>query len=247
MLALLGAQQEPVEEVRPQDADQPSAPPARPSMPTSTGTAGADYRRYLAMGTPTALQDAYRLVADCRRSRQLAATSAALRPHDDKALRDMLDAETTRLSHACDDITGEMEHQRLALLERAAAAGVRDAAVELLSEGYLGDPLAAVQRREDPGVRAWTRRALDYLETASLRGDRNAIVTLAILYDNENSLTGRQPVQALKYLTAAQAMLDRPLRAAEHAQLARLVAQLSPQQAAAAQEAGRRLALEVPR
>lgn len=202
----------------------------------------SDFQRYLAIGTPSAAMDAYQLVANCRRSRHLDASVATFSAPEDKQLREAFEAERVRMKGACKNITPEDEQQRLALLDKAAQAGIRGAALAFLNEGYQGDPAATMARKAEPEVQAWADRAIGYLKIAGVKGDRDAIATLAALYDNEQSLTGRQPAEALKYVTAMQASAGRPPRGAEKVWTKRLMAQLTPEQAAAAQEAGRQLA-----
>jgi hypothetical protein len=217
---------------------------ASPGSPFGRDTEGHDFDRHVALGTPAAAFDAYQLVAECRRARALESTWGHF---EEKHLRELFESESKRLAHACDGITPEYEKKRLELLESAARAGVRGAAVAYAHEGYQGDIVATMAQLKDPAVQAWVQKAVNYLKSSGASGDIGAISALAMLYSNDQSLTGRDPIEELKYTTALIAIHQargKDVRGADKALLARIALQLSPQQAQDAREAGLRLARE---
>jgi len=146
----------------------------------------------------------------------------------------------------CSDLQPEDFHQRTELLQRAAAAGIRNAALWMINEGPFGDPSALITRPKDPLVLEWRQNTVQLLHVAAKKGDTGALASLADQY-----LTGTGIVlsidakAALTYRTALDMVYERKngkeLQDKTKA-VSRIKARLAPQDIEDAVAAGKVLA-----
>jgi hypothetical protein len=188
------------------------------------GTPGDDVRRYIEnVGTPGAAFDAYQLLVTC-----------------DRAERNMLDDTAEK----CAGITPEQRARTGELLVTAMMHGIPGAAAEF-ARTLMGAPADALaqRRRDNPEFDKAVQTIVARLEESAPR-DRDAISVLATLYRQTNAITGQRDAEkALTYVTAFIELRPAPYLAKAHATLVdQLSADLTPQQAARAREAGLKLA-----
>lgn len=256
-----------------QRADAPSSSVARsdakPSAPTSAGwhaqgpspfasiasslhreSKHAQLSQFIALGTPSAAFDAYGVIAECvgaRKVEQFAMTqkAAGMDPH---LAQQVASGELAkRTAQACGDLSPQDIAGRLALLEKAAAAGVPMAAVYLTSEGPWGDESALYTRPKDPLVLEWRQRMAELISLSAAKGDLVALQSLASQYSTGAGVIGQvDPRKALMYQTAFNIIYEEQNKKAPPAkdlEVKRLASRLSKDQAASAMAEGKQLAM----
>jgi hypothetical protein len=162
---------------RQQQAAAPApAPQAAPPAPFAAAdqrgyTPGDDVTRYVALGTPTAAFDAWKLIDSCEHAERHALPDVAER---------------------CNGITRQHRRKAGDLLGTAMMAGVHGAAVEYM-QVILGVPREEIAqaRRDNPTIDKAVSTALEKLEEAALR-DLMAIRVLSRLYRDAHPVTGAQ-------------------------------------------------------
>jgi hypothetical protein len=208
----------------------PAEPTAQGTLPapfrpdSGGGTPGDDFKRWAAIGTVEAAFDAYRLVEACQRQRQ----------YDP-------DKTNPELVHACDGITPDMERQAGELLAFAMAQNVPGAAVEFWKHINRASDEQLKEVAESPSMREGVQTMIAALKVAA-QSDREAIAALSLIYGRSTPIQQRDPAQALTYVTALRELNKGPTLAMSDAYVQRLIAELTPDQARAAQDAGRLLA-----
>jgi TPR repeat protein len=200
----------------PADSAQPPLVPAAPfasqvvqQVPLS-GQAEAGLRArllaWVSSGSPQDAMAAAELLRTCRMTAALEAWTSLARAGDLSAYTTQrLASGEMRLDtvRACGDLQPQDQQQRLPLLQKAAAAGVRNAALFLVDEGPFGDPTSWATRPTDPLVLAWRLETMRLLDLAAQQGDTGALLSLF-----DQHLTGvgivvtPDPQAALVYRTA---------------------------------------------
>jgi hypothetical protein len=144
-------------------------------------------------------------------------------------------------SQVCEDLTPGQVVSRMQLLERAAAVGVHGAMYAFVIEGPDGTGITGNEDSSAPAYAEWTRRLLIYQEAGVKTGDWMSLMSMSSRYENE------QPPDIAKSLAywAALAELSSTSDATASGMIARLSQALTPEQAAAAIEEGRRIARAV--
>ena len=137
-------------------AGAPAAEAVRGTPPkVAPPSPGARVERLTASGDPSDAYRAFRLIEQCVRARESDA--------------------------ACRGIGAAQRRDRLALLEKAARAGVPGAASAWAGAGPFGDKSALTQRPDDPLVAEWVRDAVEMIRAAAGRNDVAAITQLGWL------------------------------------------------------------------
>jgi hypothetical protein len=141
-------------------------------------------------------------------------------------------------SQACEDLTPGQVVSRIQLLERAAAAGVHGAMYAFGMEGPEGTGITGNEDTSIPAYAEWSRRVMAYQEAGVKTGDWMSLMSMSNRYENE------RPPDIAKSLSywVAQAELSATSDAEMTSIIARLSQALTPEQAAAATEEGRRIA-----
>jgi hypothetical protein len=115
---------------------------------------------------------------DAYRAYQLVRACSALRvgppPGSSADVESPLNGIADPLAY-CSAMTERMRTDAIALLERAARAGVDGALEALVEEGPFGDPSALVQRPDDPLVKDWKDRVNAMLGEQAKQGDWNSL------------------------------------------------------------------------
>jgi hypothetical protein len=212
---------------RPQQAAAPTSEPAPPAPFAAADrrgyTPGDDVARYVALGTPTAAFDAWRLIDSCEHAERHALSDAAER---------------------CNGITQQDRRKAGELLGTAMMEGVHGAAVAYM-QFILGVPREEIAqaRRDNPNIDKAVSTAVEKLEEAAPR-DRLAIKMLARLYRDAHPVTGaRNAEKALVYMTAEHELVPAAgFDTARQRYVASLTVDLTPEQVQRAREAGLRLA-----
>jgi len=194
------------------DVGAASAAPSRAAGQSGPGVR-ARLQELVASGSPEDAMRAYGLLHECRMAATLEERARRARPgqvneHDAKRLASGEMRRDTEL--ACGDLQPQDQQQRLALLQKAAAAGVRNAALYLIDEGPFGDPSALSTRATDPLVIEWRRDTMKLLELAGTRGDTGALLSLSDQYLTGTGIVlGADPKLALVYRTALDLTYER--------------------------------------
>jgi len=189
-------------------------------------TPGDDFTKYATAGTPTGSMDAYRLLERCQSQRQLDPGKT-----------------NPELLNACDGITEEMMQRGPTLLAEALVKGqMPEAATEMF---WLLYPLPSdklAEARKDPTMVQAFGAMVDTLRDAASH-DKSAITALALLYTRDG-IVERNPMQALTYVVALQALNpgDPRMQGSRDKAVADLAKELTPEQTRAAREAGLALA-----
>jgi hypothetical protein len=203
-------------------------PEAGPSAPFAASdllgyTPGDDVTRYVALGTPTAAFDAWKLIDSCERAERHAQPDMAAR---------------------CNGITQQHRRKAGELLSTAMMAGVHGAAVAY-THVILGVPREelAQARRDNANIDKVVSTVVEKLEEAAPR-DKEAIRVLSRLYRHGNPVTGeRNAEKALVYLTAEHELVPAAgLGEARQRYVASLTVDLTPEQIQRARDAGLQLA-----
>lgn len=152
------------------------------------------------------------------------------------------------IERACGDLREGDFVGRLALVERAAEAGVPMAALRLANEGPWGDMQAAYTRWDDPLVQEWRARMIRLWTLAAKNGDVSTLNALQAQYETGAGLVAeRNPELALQFAVAKhlvhEAQTGRKIVGAK-GELAALAAVVSPDAALRARAAGESLAKE---
>jgi hypothetical protein len=161
----------------PRPIDAPLATVA--AVPAS---AAATIERLTGTGDPRDAYQAFRLIAKCVRARELDDEMKSLPMGPDFAAeRAAYGDGRQRVRDACQDITPAQIAARLALVEKAARAGVPGAVSACIGEGPFGDKTALEQRPDDPLVTEWVEQAIASVKAAARRDDVEAILQLGLL------------------------------------------------------------------
>lgn len=226
-----------------------AAPTARPQ---ATGPAFSLTERVRSLAKSPDPIDAYRayvILSECKSARDeehvLLETKQADRDPNQVKL---IEAEffKQRIMQACGDLTAGEIAGRLALIERAAEAGVPVAALQMSNEGPWGDPHALYTRWSDPLVQDWRAKVVSLITRSAEKGDIAALTSLAAQYESGSGLVAERDLEvALKYVVAQnvlhEAKLGRPVLGGEK-QARELSARLSTEAAERARDAGIKLA-----
>ena len=199
-----------------------AAPPAAfADADKGSYTPGDDVTRYVALETPTAAFDAWKLIHGCQKAER----------HD-----------LVGRAERCNGITQEQRGMAGALLGTAMMAGVHGAAVEYVHLMYSVPRKELEQaRRDNPNHDKAVRTALEKLEEVAPR-DLQAIRLLARLYKGPNAITGERNAEAsLKFFTAEHELQNTPEKYRAPI-VAGLTERLTPEQVKRAREAGLQLA-----
>ena len=220
----------------------PVPPPAKPAP--KPVTPGHDVQRYLALNTPQAALDAYKLLDQCYLFKWIEHHGAISAQHD---YRESIAQALKQMDGACEGMNASEVLRRHELVVRAAEAGVFGAASRMLGVGPHGDATAWAQRPDDPIVKEWNSKVVALLKASAKRGDEEALLTLASIYapngDEPDYIVKRDRGQAVMYWAAiieARKHRGQWLDDKKNAALFANVGQgLTPEQLALATKAGR--------
>jgi hypothetical protein len=210
-------------------------------------------RALSASGDPRDAFTGYHILSQCRAAkeeeRQYQQTRQAERDPDRTALVQAGIVGAKAIENACGDLQPWDFRDRLALVERAAEAGVPMAAVRFAGEGPWGDEQALYTRWDDPLVQEWRKKAAGLLQLAASKGDVTALNSLQAQYeDGAGLIAERNPELALRYAVAKhivhQAQTGKPILGAKR-ELADMAAMVSTDVAARAQADGEAMAKEI--
>jgi len=155
----------------------------------------AQLQRLGASGNPADAYRAYRLVRACKAVR---ARAQPVQPVEGAVTDDVL-ARVPDAAAFCGGMTDRMRMDSVALLERAARAGVDGAMEALVEEGPFGDPNALVTRPTDPLVQAWKERVNRMLGEQAGRGDWSSLYLLFTGFMFSNPAIDADRQSALAY------------------------------------------------
>jgi hypothetical protein len=85
------------------------------------------------------------------------------------------------LREACSDLSTSQLDARVALVEKAAVAGVPGAASAWIEQGPFGDKSALDQRPDDPLVTSWVEQAIAWVKSGATHDDIESIVQLGMI------------------------------------------------------------------
>lgn len=193
---------------------------------------------------------AYAMLSQCRQAREndriWRDTPQHQRTESITGARESLGADYAK--KACGDLT-EIDlgpSSRLALLEKAAAAGLPQAAIWMSAEGPFGDPTALATSPDDPAVHEWQRKVARLIELAADGGDVVSAMSLAEQYATGGGVMG-QPDQrkALMYAVAYRKLHElQQGRQTTLAQVNELTQGMKPEEADQARLEGEKFATE---
>jgi hypothetical protein len=107
------------------------------------------------------------------------------------------------IKQSCGDLTEADFRDRLALVERAAEAGIPMAALYFSAEGPWGDTEALYSRWDDPLVQEWRARAIRLWHLAAQKGDVGALGAIQSNYETGEGLIAEKNSElALRYAVA---------------------------------------------
>ena len=239
------------------NVDSPSEETTRPPLAVSANPQQAPFslaakvRDLSSSPNPADSLRAYNILAECKWAKEEERTFNLTR----KAERDPVQVKrfesgqfAARIAQACGDLKEPELGQRLALVERAAAAGVPLAAIHLANEGPWGDFDALYTRPQDPQVLEWRRKVSALIHFAAAKGDVAALTSLASQYSTGSGVVGElNPTLALQYAVAQhlvyEAQTGKSLLGRER-QVKELTGRLSPEAAGQAHLEGERIASE---
>jgi hypothetical protein len=149
---------------------------------------------------------------------------------------------------ACGDLQDGDFRARIALVERAAEAGVPMAALRLANEGPWGDEQALYTRWDDPLVQEWRAKVIRLTQLAATKGDVTALNALQAQYEDGAGLIAEKNSElALQYAVAKhivyEAQTGRKIVGAKQ-ELEHMTAAVSSEVATRARSAGEKLAKE---
>lgn len=161
----------------------PTSPPAsRPDTALANTSLAAQVERLARTGSPHDAFVAFGLLARCVRAREFDTHLKSLpmaRGLD--TLRASYGDGWRWLREACSDLSTSQLDARMALVEKAALAGVPGAASAWIEQGPFGDKSALDQRPDDPLVTTWVAQAIAWVKAGATHDDIESIVQLGMI------------------------------------------------------------------
>jgi hypothetical protein len=153
------------------------------------------------------------------------------------------------IKQSCGDLKDADFRDKIALVERAAEAGVPMAALYYSAEGPWGDTEALYSRWDDPLVQEWRAKAIRLWHLAAQKGDVTALNAIQSNYETgEGLIAERNSELALRYAVAKhivhEAEAGRKIWGAKW-ELEQMTAAVTPEAAAREKAAGEAMAKEI--
>jgi hypothetical protein len=244
-------------EIRP---ESPNAIASHPPVPTAgvakqqdaTISLAAKLKELAASPEPRDAFTAFHILRQCKyardEERRYQMTPHAERDPDRATLINAGVVGAKFIEQSCGDLKEADFRDRIALLERAAEAGVPMAALRFGAEGPWGDEQALYTRWDDPLVQEWRIKVIRLTHLAASKGDVSALSSLQAQYEDGAGLIAEKNSElALQYAVAKhivhEAQTGRKIVGAKW-ELEQMTAAVAPEVAARARSAGEKLAKE---
>jgi hypothetical protein len=157
-------------------------PASRPDTTTAHASLAARVERLSRSGSPRDAFVAFGLLERCVRTQEFDRHLKSLPMAQGLvALRAAYGDGRRWLRDACGDLAASQLDARVALVEKAALAGVPGAASAWIEQGPFGDKTALAQRPGDPLVVAWVDQALAWVKSGATHDDVESILQLGMI------------------------------------------------------------------